>query len=467
MNANNLCVPSSRNIFPTSVTRRRFFPFSLGHGVCAAGMLSFGAVANSETDTLLNANLLNKVWLKLEAPWTQPQHESEPQSTWRVSSNVSRSHSADRLAHWTKQTLQLVVKYQQNPLRASRVLAYVHVGLNDAWTLAASSNQSRETSVLYLHCAEIAAHRAACLLLEHFYPNETSGQFAAQFSAIESIGETLPAPLKKWAHDAGGVVAQNLISRSLRDGAGRAWPVKNRPEAFPGIWQAAFPLYAVNPTEGFAGNWRPWVEPNPLRYIPPTVPRPGTPQYKKETEEVFLVSKNLTNSQKSSADRWHLEAGSVTPAGVWVGICLEQLRKNRLLADGLANHDETALALSVLSTVCVAMHDAFIACWKIKFRDWSERPITAIRRTLDNNFAPLLVTPGFPSYVSGHATISAAGASVLAGFWPEQEQVFKALAQDAADSRLWGGIHFRIDNEEGLKLGTSVGKDVLSARALS
>jgi hypothetical protein len=112
------------------------------------------------------------------------------------------------------------------------------------------------------------------------------------------------------------------------------------------------------------------------------------------------------------------------------------------------------------------MHDAFIACWQIKYRDWSERPITAIRRMLDPTFVPLLVTPGFPAYVSGHATISAAAAGVLSRLVPRLADDFEKQAEEAAMSRLWGGIHFRCDNEEGLRLGRSVAKDVLAATQL-
>lgn len=125
--------------------------------------------------------------------------------------------------------------------------------------------------------------------------------------------------------------------------------------------------------------------------------------------------------------------------------------------------DAAQLALVTTAAVAVAMHDAFVACWRIKMRDWSERPITAVRRMFDPAFVPLLVTPGFPSYVSGHATVSAAASAVLAQFFPLRAAFFERSAEEAAASRLWGGIHFTSDNEEGLRLGRSVGRDVLRA----
>ena len=121
-------------------------------------------------------------------------------------------------------------------------------------------------------------------------------------------------------------------------------------------------------------------------------------------------------------------------------------------------------SLNVLATLSVAIQDAFIASWKIKFRDWSERPITTIRRDLDKDFAPVLVTPGFPGYVSGHATVSAAAAHVLSGFWPARAAAYADMAHEAAMSRLWGGIHFRSDNEQGLLLGDAVGLEVWASR---
>jgi membrane-associated phospholipid phosphatase len=104
------------------------------------------------------------------------------------------------------------------------------------------------------------------------------------------------------------------------------------------------------------------------------------------------------------------------------------------------------------------MYDALVAAWQVKYTYWSLRPVNAIRDRYDADFLPYLITPAFPAYVSGHAAVSAAAAEVLAHFFPEQARALHAMAQDAADSRLYGGIHFRSDNEQGLKLGLQVGR---------
>ena len=372
----------------------------------------------------------------------------------------ARSSSAKasvNATHWSRQALKLVVKYQQNPLRAARVFAHLHVSQHDAWLHASKLSIDKSA-------CELASHRAASLVLDHFYPNETPGNFEAQYIWL-ATGLARDRSIQRVAENIGDQVASSVINRSLRDGAGRTWPLKNRPKEFVGMWQAAYPLYAVNPVEAFAGEWTPWIAPQANRYQPPTAARPNSSLHRQDTNEVQKISSELTVKERDIALRWNLDAGSVTPGGIWLQLAVDKLNEEKIGAEMSETSFEDCLA--VLATLSVALEDAFIACWKIKFRDWSERPITAIRRDFDSSYAPLLVTPGFPSYVSGHATISAAAALVLSAFWPSEAATLASMAREAAMSRLWGGIHFRSDNEEGLRLGDAVGKEVLSQRSTS
>jgi membrane-associated phospholipid phosphatase len=83
--------------------------------------------------------------------------------------------------------------------------------------------------------------------------------------------------------------------------------------------------------------------------------------------------------------------------------------------------------------------------------------VTAIRRLIDRSWPSYITTPPFPAYVSGHSTTSGAAATVLGAFFPDQARELDAMAEEAAISRLYGGIHFRSDNEAGLELGHRVG----------
>ncbi len=118
---------------------------------------------------------------------------------------------------------------------------------------------------------------------------------------------------------------------------------------------------------------------------------------------------------------------------------------------------DAAQTARVFSTLNVAMLDAMIACWHTKYKWWIERPVTVIRDHRDPDFLPYLYTPAHPSYPSGHASASGAAAEALAAFFPEETANLQAMAKEAAMSRLYGGIHFRTDNEDGLELGRKIG----------
>jgi membrane-associated phospholipid phosphatase len=118
------------------------------------------------------------------------------------------------------------------------------------------------------------------------------------------------------------------------------------------------------------------------------------------------------------------------------------------------------VAVRALAALNVAMNDAAIACWRAKYRWWKVRPVTVIRDRFDAKFLPHLVTPPHPSYVSGHATVSGAAEAALAAFFPERKSELHGYAEEAAMSRLWGGIHYRSDDDEGLHLGRRIGERV-------
>jgi hypothetical protein len=91
------------------------------------------------------------------------------------------------------------------------------------------------------------------------------------------------------------------------------------------------------------------------------------------------------------------------------------------------------------------------------------RPVTAVGSLVDPAWSPLIATPPFPSYVSGHSTTSGAAATVLSRFFPREARELARLAAEAAVSRLYGGIHVSSDNEQGLRLGRRIGAAALEA----
>jgi hypothetical protein len=124
--------------------------------------------------------------------------------------------------------------------------------------------------------------------------------------------------------------------------------------------------------------------------------------------------------------------------------------------------------------VAVGVADSGIACWDCKYTYWAVRPITAIRTMADQpfydpTFLTPVATPPFPSYTSGHSTFSGCSATVLEHLFPGGKVAdafghsvsFAQAADQAAVSRLYGGIHYRSDNEEGLACGKKVAELVI------
>jgi hypothetical protein len=130
----------------------------------------------------------------------------------------------------------------------------------------------------------------------------------------------------------------------------------------------------------------------------------------------------------------------------------------------------------------MGMCDAFVSCWNNKYKYNRVRPVTAIQKLMDREWTPLLQTPPFPEYTSGHSVISTASATILTHLFgenfsftddtekefglPERKfSSFKQACSEAAISRLYGGIHFRDAIENGVKEGEMIGKFVVMKSA--
>jgi hypothetical protein len=349
---------------------------------------------------------------------------------------------------WNDVAAELVVKYQQTPLRATRTFAYVHTAIHDA--LVQCARLGCES-----HARLVAMHAAASRMLDHLYPDESRGRMEAlghsAAAAVLTTGASRQQAELAWS--AGRAVAENAIRRALDDGWDLPRLPLQRPAWKPGLWRASPPLNVYDPQEPNAPRWRTWVLKNSAEIEAPPPPAYGTPAYWADVDEVRAVGAALTAEQKRIADDWNLGAGSVTPPGVW------NLRAKDLV---LAQKLDAAQAARVFSALNVAMADAMIACWHAKYRWWIERPVTVIRDHRDPAFNPYLFTPPHPSYISGHSSASGAGEGVLAAFFPGEAPKLNAMAEEAAMSRLYGGIHFRSDNEQGLVLGRKVAARVLA-----
>ena len=177
------------------------------------------------------------------------------------------------------------------------------------------------------------------------------------------------------------------------------------------------------------------------RPAPP--PSTSSAQMAAEVAEVRHTVDNLTRDQLAIALRWNDGAGTYTPPGHWNDIAAEYLR------DAKMSEVRMARAFSLLN---MAMHDAAVGCWETKFFYFNPRP-----SQMDPRIKTPIGLPNFPAYSSGHSTFSAAAVTVLSYLFPEATTELTKLRDEAAISRLYGGIHYRSDIEGGKGHGTRIG----------
>lgn len=184
-----------------------------------------------------------------------------------------------------------------------------------------------------------------------------------------------------------------------------------------------------------------------VRERPPAPPSTSSAQMAAEAAEVKRTLDGLTRDQLAIAYKWADGLSTPTPPGHWNAIAVPFISGARL------SEVRAARALALLN---MAMHDAAVACWETKFTYYNPRP-----SQVDPSIKTVVGLPNFPSYESGHSTFSAAAAVVLSYLFPEGAAHFDAQKEEAAISRLYGGIHFRSDIEVGKSHGERIGAYVV------
>jgi hypothetical protein len=279
-------------------------------------------------------------------------------------------------------------------------------------------------------------------------------------------GRAIAEHILAWSRADGGAVVENM-----------GFPMDYTPGTRPQDWvpTSLIRMQQAPLLPGW-GNNRPFAIPSTDAVDPGPHPdydeTPGS-AFHAAAQEVHDTGRSLTDEQKLIARFWSDDAMlTFTPAGHWISIVLQIAERDAMPAEVIS---------SALAKLGVAQADAFIACWASKFRYNLLRPVTYIKRHIDKAWEPLLVTPPFPEYTSGHSAQSGAASTVLSAVFGEDFAFdddthvaeglpvrsfpsFKAAAEEAAISRMYGGIHYRFGNEKGLEQGRSVGAHAASLR---
>ena len=244
--------------------------------------------------------------------------------------------------------------------------------------------------------------------------------FSQKVFAAKTLGEDVARHVIAWAP------VMNLVG-----------PWNGTIPTGPGMWYSArgVPPIGIN-----VATSRTWLLDSTSQFRPPPPPAYGSATFNAALEEVRRVARERTPHQTEIARRWDAS----DPWTLW----------NQTASNVLSRHNASqAEAARVLAVLNVAASDAIIACFEAKYHYWTIRPSQADTTIA---LADSVGLPNFPSYPSGHACSAGAFDAVLGHFFPRDRAEFTRIAEEQAMSRLYGGIHYRFDNDGGLALGRVV-----------
>jgi membrane-associated phospholipid phosphatase len=278
---------------------------------------------------------------------------------------------------------------------------------------------------------------AASAILAYIFPDDAQSFNDLAQAAAESrslAGVSFPSDVEAGLA-LGRAVAAKVIGRAEADGSDAQWT--GTVPTGPGMWSGdtvAFPLM---------GTWKTWVleSGDQVRLDPP--PAFDSPELLAELDEV----KNFTRTEQSTMSAMYWQSDDGGP--VFLDWASRHIFEQKL-------DSNPPRAARVYALMSVASYDALVACFDTKYTYWQIRPAQ-----LDPTITTLFSTPPHPSYPSAHACNSGAAAYVLAYLFPSDGQAVVARAENAADSRIWAGIHYRSDRDGGLAIANSVAELVI------
>jgi len=261
---------------------------------------------------------------------------------------------------------------------------------------------------------------------------------SSDISAGLALGKAVADEMKKRAasDNMGAAIGNATLWKQLLDSVGNgkfyksqqiAWTTRDIPARPPML-----------PNFGKVKAWNLTAQ-DIVNVRPTAPPRTGSAEMQQEIDEVKYFADNMTRERLAIVHKWADGVSTYTPPGHWNDIATEYIR------DANFSEVRAARAYAILN---MAMHDAMVSCWETKFYYFNPRP-----SQLNPQIKTATGIPNFPAFTSGHSNFSGAAAEALSYLFPQQSAYFREQANEAALSRLYGGIHYRTDVEVGLDQG--------------
>jgi hypothetical protein len=381
------------------------------------------------------------------------------------------------------------------PPQAARAYSYISLanyesvvhGIKDAKSLHTQLNGFSGISlpkpqIDQVYNWAIASNSATSKTIRYMFEKRLSPVFKTSLDSIESTHLILLSTgedkdVVERSVQFGYQIADAIFEYSKTDGGHESYldPFQ-LPYSLPSDEYCWVPTGTVsNPLSPKWGTNRPFLTENITKTHPgPPIPfsKESNSEFYKEAMVVYNQLKNNTPEQIEIAKYWSDDPfKTCTPTGHTFNILLQILKNERVTL---------AKASLGLVKMGLAENDAFIACWKTKYEYVLLRPVTYIQRYIDPTFTTVLGTPPFPAYTSGHSCEIGAGSRILTdlftsgngdyqftdysqlqhGFVARSFSNFNEMAEECANSRLYGGIHYPMDNSKGLQTGRAVGDNI-------
>ncbi|MFO0982945.1 MAG: vanadium-dependent haloperoxidase [Planctomycetota bacterium] len=404
-------------------------------------------------------------------------------------SRTTDQYPADVATAWMDLLVQSVKTEKYSPVVASRLYGFAGITLYESVCAGMPGHRSLGNQLLDLGTVPkpkralkyhwpAAANAAVASVLRTLLASASAATLTAiddleQSFATEFAAETRARVLAR-STAYGQRIADLIVAWAAGDGYATYHNCSYTPPVGPGLWEPTPPDFKP-PLEPCWGQIRTFALPASDFCSPPPAPAYSTDpasEFYAAAEEVFTVWQNLTQEQKDIATFWADSPGVTgTPPGHWVRIVSAVCSQYQMQLD---------VAAECYARVGIAVHDAFINCWQAKYTFNLLRPVTYIQANIQAGWLPYLNnTPAFPTYTSGHSTQSGAVAALLAdllgdlpftddthadlGYPSRSFDSFWEAAEEAAVSRLYGGIHYRFDNDRGNETGRCVGLVILGS----
>jgi PAP2 superfamily len=382
--------------------------------------------------------------------------------------------SADVVTSWNSAALAAIRANSTPPPVASRALAILHVSIYDAVNgISRRHEPYLVESTVQASASDIAAGSAAALrVLTALFPAQAPQFTALHQTIVQAVKE---GPQKQAGLTWGGLVADRILASRANDGSDAVVPAPGG--TGPGVWEPTPPAFAPY----LLAQWglvAPFVMESSDAMRPIGPPPLDSARWAADYNEVKALGaaagSTRTADQSQIARFWADGAGTETPPGHW-----NHIARDVAAAQG-NTLEQNARMFALLN---LAMADAAICAWDAKYAFNFWRPVTAIRfgdtdgndaTDADPAWSSFITTPPFPDYISGHSTFSGAAARVLARFYGRDDIAFvtgsdalpgvmrsfagfAAAAAEAGVSRIYGGIHYRSANQDGLAAGAAIG----------